>query len=66
MGSLARQRVVAQGRSGARGGVSRPLALPIELAEARLKQNPGDLQARFDLGSSMLLQASYIASVEGA
>ena len=38
----------------------------IELAEARLKQQPRDLQARFDVGAAYALQASYTASVEGS
>jgi tetratricopeptide (TPR) repeat protein len=40
------------------------LARAIELAESRLKQNPRDLQARFDVGAVYALQASYTASVE--
>jgi tetratricopeptide (TPR) repeat protein len=67
LGSLARQRAssakpdpafVAEFKS--------VLARAIELAEARLKQNPRDLQARFDVGSVYALQASYTASVEGS
>ncbi|HYN10195.1 MAG TPA: hypothetical protein VES67_22605 [Vicinamibacterales bacterium] len=42
------------------------LARAIELAEARLKQHPRDLQARYDVGSVYALQASYTASVEGS
>ena len=36
-----------------------------ELAEARLKSAPGDLQARYDLGAALGLEASYVATVEG-
>jgi tetratricopeptide (TPR) repeat protein len=42
------------------------LSKAIELAEARLKQQPRDLQARYDVGSAYALQASYTASVEGS
>jgi tetratricopeptide (TPR) repeat protein len=42
------------------------IAKAIELAEARLKQQPRDLQARYDVGSVYALQASYTASVEGS
>jgi tetratricopeptide (TPR) repeat protein len=41
------------------------LARAIELAEARLKEQPRNLQARFDTGAAYALQASYAASVEG-
>jgi hypothetical protein len=37
----------------------------IDLANARLTAHPGDLQAKYDLGSAYGLQASYLASVEG-
>ena len=38
----------------------------IDLANARLKTNPKDLQAKFDAGAAYGLQASYVASVEGS
>jgi len=38
----------------------------IELAEARLKRAPNDIEARFDAGSAYGVQASYMASVEGS
>ena len=38
----------------------------IELADARVKANPDDVQARFELGSAHALQASYLASVDGS
>jgi hypothetical protein len=38
----------------------------IDLANARLKANPKDLQAKFDAGAAYGLQASYVASVEGS
>lgn len=67
MGSLARQRASSPKADPALvAEFQTVLARAIELAEARLKQNPGDLQARFDLGSVYALQASYIASVEGS
>jgi hypothetical protein len=37
----------------------------IDLATARMRKNPKDLQAKFDAGSAYGLQASYVASVEG-
>ena len=37
----------------------------IELADARVRANPKDVQARYDLGSALGLEASYIATVEG-
>lgn len=43
----------------------RELARAIDLAEARLKINPRDVQARYDSGAAYGLQASYAASVEG-
>lgn len=42
------------------------LARAIDLATARLKAAPEDLQAKFDLGAAYGLQASYLASVEGS
>lgn len=42
------------------------LAKAIELATARLKAEPNDLRATFDLGAAYGLQASYVASVEGS
>ena len=44
----------------------RELARAIELAEARLKVKPTDVDARFDAGSAYALQASYNASIEGS
>ena len=41
------------------------LARSIELAEARVKANPRDAQANYDLGAAVGLRASYIATVEG-
>ena len=38
----------------------------IDLANARLKANPRDLQAKFDAGAAYGLQASFVASVEGS
>ena len=38
----------------------------IELANARLKRNPKDLEAKFDAGAAYGLHASYVASVEGS
>jgi tetratricopeptide (TPR) repeat protein len=67
MGSLARQRASSPKADPALvAEFQAVLARAIELAEARLKQNPGDLQARFEVGSVYALQASYIASVEGS
>ena len=43
----------------------RAVAKAIELAEARTVAAPRDVQAQFDLGTAVGLQASYIASVEG-
>ena len=37
----------------------------IELAEARVRAQPKDVQAHYDLGSALGLEASYIATVEG-
>jgi tetratricopeptide (TPR) repeat protein len=42
------------------------VARAIDLANARLKTNPKDLEAKFDAGSAYGLQASYVASVEGS
>jgi predicted Zn-dependent protease len=39
--------------------------LAIQLAEARVKAAPTDVQARYDLGAALGLEASYIATVEG-
>jgi len=44
----------------------RAIGRAIELANARLKANPNDLQAKFDAGAAYGLQASYVASVEGS
>jgi len=42
------------------------LRLATSLAEARLKQNSRDLNARYDAGAAYALQASYAASVDGS
>jgi tetratricopeptide (TPR) repeat protein len=42
------------------------LGLSISLAEARLKANSRDLDARYDAGAAYALQAAYSASVEGS
>jgi tetratricopeptide (TPR) repeat protein len=42
------------------------LGLATSLAEARLKANVRDLDARYDAGAAYALQASYSASVEGS
>ena len=41
------------------------VAKAIELAEKRVAASPKDVQAQFDLGTAVGLQASYIASVVG-
>ncbi len=43
----------------------RAIAKAIELAEKRAAAAPRDVQAQFDLGAAVGLQATYIASVEG-
>ena len=43
----------------------REAAKAVELAEARVAASPKDAGAHLDLGTSLGLQASYIASVEG-
>jgi tetratricopeptide (TPR) repeat protein len=42
------------------------LGLATSLAEGRLKQNPRDIDAKFETGCAYALQASYTASVEGS
>jgi tetratricopeptide (TPR) repeat protein len=37
----------------------------MSLAEKRLAANPNDVQANYDLGAALGLQASYVATVEG-
>ncbi len=44
----------------------RVVAKAIDLANARLKANPNDLEAKFDAGAAYGLHASYVASVEGS
>ena len=44
----------------------RVVARAIDLANAKLKANPRDVQATFDAGAAYGLQASYVASVEGS
>jgi tetratricopeptide (TPR) repeat protein len=44
----------------------REVARAIELADARLRRNWRDVQARYDLGAAYALQASYVASIEGS
>jgi tetratricopeptide (TPR) repeat protein len=41
------------------------VARAIQLAEARVAVAPGDVQARYDLGAAVGLQASHIATVQG-
>ena len=43
----------------------RHVARAIELARQRVAARPNDAQARYDLGSALGLEASYIATVEG-
>lgn len=44
----------------------RELDQAIALAEARLKRDPRDIEARQDAGAAYAIQASYAASVEGS
>lgn len=44
---------------------SRHAARALELAEARLRANPQDISALYDVGAAVGLQASYTATVEG-
>jgi hypothetical protein len=44
---------------------NREMTAAIDLAEARLKVNPRDVQAHFDAGTAYAIQASYTATVEG-
>lgn len=65
LGSLARQKAsAAKADPELAAEFKTVLGRAIELAEGRLKQNPKDLQARFDVGAVYALQASYTASVE--
>jgi tetratricopeptide (TPR) repeat protein len=41
------------------------IAKAVELAEKRVTARPRDVQARYDLGAAVGLQASYVASIEG-
>src|SRR5438093_6866201 len=41
------------------------VARAIELAAKRIAANPKDVQAHYDLGAAVGLQASYVATVEG-
>jgi tetratricopeptide (TPR) repeat protein len=41
------------------------VAIAIQLAEARVAAAPNDVQARYDLGAAVGLQASHIATVQG-
>ncbi len=42
------------------------LATAVDLAQASLKRNARDLEARYDLGAAYGIQASYAASIEGS
>ena len=66
MGSLARQRTAPKLPPEDVAEFKAELAKTIELAEARLAEQPKNLQARFDVGAAYALQASYTASVEGS
>lgn len=44
----------------------RALARAIELADARRKHDPADLDALYELGTAYALQATFIASIEGS
>ncbi len=43
----------------------RELARAIELADAKVKREPKNVQAHYDVGAAYALQASYVATVEG-
>jgi hypothetical protein len=47
-------------------GFRREVARAIELAEARVKIDPRDVQAHYDTSTAYALQASYTASVDGS
>jgi tetratricopeptide (TPR) repeat protein len=67
MGSLARQRASAlKPKPELVAEFKTEMGRAIELAEARLKQHPRDLEARYEVGSVYALQASFTASVEGS
>jgi tetratricopeptide (TPR) repeat protein len=47
-------------------GFKREMARAIELAEARLRNDPRGVQAHYDTSTAYALQASYTASVDGS
>ena len=66
LGSFSRARVDLQKPPAAIDAEFRKhVARAIELAEVRVKSNPRDAQAHYDLGAAVGLHASYIATVEG-
>jgi tetratricopeptide (TPR) repeat protein len=66
LGSFSRARVDLQKPPAALDAEFRKhLARAVELSEARLKANPRDAQATYDLGAAVGLRASYIATIEG-
>jgi tetratricopeptide (TPR) repeat protein len=66
MGSLSKARVdVTPPPPGRDAEFRRHAARARELAEARLARAPRDVQAQYDLGVALGLEASYMATVEG-
>ncbi len=66
LGSFSRSRLDLKAPSAALDAeFRRELALAIQLAEERVRASPRDPQAHYELGASLGLEASYIASVEG-
>jgi len=65
-GSLKDQVALPKPPSDLEAEFKRELAQAIDLAEARVRRDPKDLQARYDTGTAYALQATYAATVEGS
>jgi hypothetical protein len=64
-GSLADQVTLPKPPAALDAEFKREIARAIELADARVRREPKNVQAHYDVGAAYALQASYIATVEG-
>jgi tetratricopeptide (TPR) repeat protein len=66
LGSISRQNVaMRQPPADLAARFNRHAARSLALAEAELKRRPGDAEALYQVGATVGLQASYVATVEG-
>ncbi len=65
-GSLKSQTMLPRPPADLDAEFQRELTAAIDLADARLRKDPDNIEAHYDVGTAYALKASYVASVEGS